>query len=70
MVIEIKMKMISIISFSIDAIGVSHIIVSISKFIFTLINLMAVIFLYKHVTVAVINGMYVPSTMVIESVIG
>ena len=35
--------MIPIISFSIDAIGVSYIIVSIFKFIFTLINLMAII---------------------------
>ena len=43
MVIEIKMKMFQIISFSIYAIGVSHIIVSIFKFIFTLINLMAII---------------------------
>ena len=43
MVIEIKMKMIQIISFSIYAIGVSHTIVSIFKFIFTLINFMAII---------------------------
>ena len=41
MVIEIKMKMIPIISFSIHAIGVF--IVSICKFIFTLNNLMAII---------------------------
>ena len=37
------MKMIQIISFSIDAIGVSDIIVNIFKFIFILINLMAII---------------------------
>ena len=43
MVIEIKMKMIPIIYFSIDAIGVSYIIVSIFKFIFTLINLVVII---------------------------
>ena len=69
MVIEIKMKMFQIISFSIYAIGVSHIIVSIFKFIFTLINLMAIIIDYKHVTDAVIK-IYVFSTMVFESVIG
>ena len=40
MVIEIKMKTIPIISFSIDAIGVSYIIVSIVKFILALINSM------------------------------
>ena len=38
-----KMKMIPIISFSIHAIGVSYTIVSIFKFIFTLIYLMAII---------------------------
>ena len=43
MVIEIEMKTISIISFSIYAIGVSHIIISIFKFMFTLINLTAII---------------------------
>ena len=43
MVIEIKMNMIPIISFSIYDIGVSHIIVNIFKFIFTLINLVAII---------------------------
>ena len=43
MVIEIKMKMLPIISFSIDAIGAAYIIVSIFKFIVTLINLMAII---------------------------
>ena len=43
MVIEIKMKMIPIISFSVEAICVSHIIISIFKFILTLINLMAII---------------------------
>ena len=43
MKIEMKMKMILIISFLIDAIGVSYILVSIFKFIFTLINWMAII---------------------------
>ena len=41
--IEIRMKMIPIISFSIYVIGVSHIIFNIFKFIFTLINLMPII---------------------------
>ena len=68
MVIEIKMKMIPIIPFSIDARGMSYIIVSIFKSIFTLNNLMAINFLYKYVTVAVIR-IYVLSTMVIEPVI-
>ena len=43
MVIEIKMKIIQVISFSVDAIGVSYIIVNIFKFMFTLINLMVII---------------------------
>ena len=43
MVIEINMKMIPIILFSIDAIGVSYIMISIYKFIFTLIILLAMI---------------------------
>ena len=43
MVIEMKMETVPIISFSIDAKDVFYIIVSICKFIFTLINLMAVI---------------------------
>ena len=42
MAIEIKMEMITIISFSIYTTGVAYIIVSIFKFIFTLINLMAI----------------------------
>ena len=48
------MKVIPIISFSVDATGVSYVIDSIFKFIFTLNNLMAILF-YKHVTVAVIE---------------
>ena len=39
-VIEMKMKMIPLISFSIDAIGVSYIIVSIFKFLFTLFQIL------------------------------
>ena len=56
MVIEIKMKMIPIISFSIDATDVSYIMIIIFKFIFSLINLMAIISdINKHVIVAVIK---------------
>ena len=62
MVIEIKMKLIPIISFSVDAIGVSYITVSIFKFTFMLINLMAII--------SDINVIYVLSTMFIESMMG
>ena len=43
MVIEIKIKMITKISLPVDAIGVSDMMVSIFKCIFTLINLMAII---------------------------
>ena len=69
MVIEIKMKMFQIISFSIYAIGVSHIIVSIFKFIFTLINLMAIIIDINMWLMQWLKFMYF-STMVFESVIG
>ena len=54
MVIEIKMIIIPIISFSIDAICVSYIIIRIFKFIFVLINLMAIIS-HINVTVTVIK---------------
>ena len=67
MVIEIKMKIILNISFSIDAIGMSYTVVSIFKFTSTPINLMAIIsdinmWLWKW-----LEFIYVLSTMVIES---
>ena len=68
MVIEIKMNMITIISFPIDAIFMSYIRVSIFKFIFTLVNLMAIISAI-NMTVAVIK-IHELSTMGIESMMG
>ena len=47
--------MVQIMSFSIYTIGMSCIIVNTFNFIFTLINLMAIISFYKHMTVAVIK---------------
>ena len=70
MVIEIKMKMIPIISFSIDAIGMSYIIGSIFKLIFTLINLMAIISDISMWRWQWLKSIYVIPTMVTESMMG
>ena len=67
MVIEMIMKMIQIILFSFDAIGVSYIIVSIFKFIFTLINLMAIISDINMWLWQWLKFIHVLLTMVIES---
>ena len=68
MVNEIKMKMIP--SFSIDAICVSYIIIRILKFIFSLINLMAIISDTNMWLWQWLKFIHVLSTMVIESVMG
>ena len=70
MVIEIKMKIITIISFSIDAICVSYIIISIFKFIFALINLMTIISDINMWLWQWSKFIHVLSTMVIESMMG
>ena len=69
-VIEIKMKMTPIISFSIDTIGMSNILVIILKFIFSLINLMAFISYINMWLWQWLKFIYVLSTMVIESMMG
>ena len=67
MVIEIIMKIILNISFSIDVIGVSYTVVSIFKFTSTLINLMAIISDINMWLWQWLEFIYVLSTMVIES---
>ena len=67
MVIEIKMKMVPIILFSIDAIAVYYTIISIYKFILTLINLMAIISEINLWLWQWLEFIHLLSTMVIES---
>ena len=63
---EIEMKMIPIISFSIDAICVSYIIIRIFKFIFSLINFMAIISDINMWLWQWLKSIHVLSTLVIE----
>ena len=70
MVIEIKKKMVTIISFSIDAIDVSYIIICIFKVIFALINLMAIIADTNMWLWQWLKFIHVLLTMVIESMVG